>query len=494
MRTDQYYATLFPFGLIEQFLEPPLKFGPAVQECDLYARRRRELAFGFVKQHALLPQNPQSTSAPISVSQSGEGLLRYQSFGAQDGKTFVQRFRERMDQNKNTTRIDVGPIYALTPEEARKKTCSVEFRELIFDVDIFPDYNAFRCCPCAEALKGQPPFICLECWPFLCAAVHALDFLIQMHLGFHECMWLFSGRRGVHCWVLDPAAGLLSESTRRSIATFFRDLSKLNGVLPSVRVDRQPYIEQLYSQILKPRFDVMMAAGRINLSHPETMAVIANAIQPYVSGGQEFLRIMAHLERNPAYSSNAWSSLNVLLESNHHPPLIDLVFYVLFPKIDYNVVPSLKHLLRCPMSVHTGSFGVVVPILLSEFDTINPALLPNLRLPHTLNNFAQWVSRLEKYLWSRHVLANRLVCIFCAKKLPSLLKLTSKMLFDTNLAELQEHLHRVHSIDPETIHQRLNLQQFTLRELIHQCTAQRGSELTDWTRKYELFRKLCEHI
>ena len=136
MRTDQYYATCFPFPLLEQFLEPPLNYE---RPYDPYMRGRRELAFGFMKQQQAIP-DPQAPSI-IKVQAASEGLLRYQSFGAQDGKPFAQRLRERMDQNKNTTRIDVGPIYALTPEEARKRPCGVEFRELIFDIDIFPDYR-----------------------------------------------------------------------------------------------------------------------------------------------------------------------------------------------------------------------------------------------------------------------------------------------------------------------------------------------------------------
>lgn len=488
MRTDQYYATCFPFLLMEQFMEPPLNYE---RPYDSYARGRRELAFGFTKQQQGVA-DPLMPSI-IKVQAASEGLLRYQSFGAQDGKTFAQRLRERMNENKNTTRIDVGPVYALTPEEARKRSCGVEFRELIFDIDIFPDYNPFRRCRCVEAEKGQPPFVCTECWPFLSAAVHTLDYFLQAHLGFHECMWLFSGRRGVHCWVLDPAAGTLNEVTRRSIASFIKELSKLGGIPPSMRIARQACIEHIYSQILLPRFEVMIAANRINISNTETMAVIANAVQTPVSSGREFLRVMAHLERNPEYSASAWTQLKKILADAGHPPLVDLVFYVLFPKIDYNVVPSLKHLLRCPMSVHTGSMGVVVPLLVSEMDSINPAMLPNLRVPHSMNNFAQWANRFQGYLWSRHPLANRLVCLRCANKLPSLLKLTDQMVFDTEPAELREHMHRAHGMDLESTKQ-LDLQQHTLRELIHQRTAQRGTGLTDWTRKYDVFTKLCSQL
>lgn len=485
MRTDEYYRDLFPYDLIEVFSEPPVLFDE--RPMDVERRQRREFAFGYTKRPQQQQTNPDNPRAIVITGKGpSEGLQRYQSFGQEDGKTFMQRFQTRMEEHRNTTRIDVGPVYALPPKTAQKYAAGVEFRELIFDVDIFPDYNPFRMCKCAEAQRGEPPYVCVSCWPYLCAAMHTLDFLLQKRFGFHECMWLFSGRRGVHCWVLDPDAGLLTEATRRNIATLIRSLSRLQGVRPTVWMEHQEYMANLYTDILKPRFDALMEAQQINLSNRDTLGVIANLFS-LASERSDYKLLMARLDNNPPYSHIAWSTM-VLIAAEMKIQLFDLVFFVLFPKIDYNVVPSPVHLLRCPMSVHTGTFGIVVPLTLSEVDELNPNALPNLQNFYSMQSFQRWYDRFDQYLWSRHPLASELVCLVCASEVLSLAKLTRAALFGYDLEAWREHMREKHPGANLT----LPPQNSTLRELIHTRTARSG--LTDWGRKYNLFKQLREQL
>jgi DNA primase catalytic subunit len=39
-------------------------------------------------------------------------------------------------------------------------------------------------------------------------------------LGFKHRMWVYSGRRGVHCWISDERARKLSSEARRAIVSF----------------------------------------------------------------------------------------------------------------------------------------------------------------------------------------------------------------------------------------------------------------------------------
>ncbi|PIO57406.1 DNA primase small subunit, partial [Teladorsagia circumcincta] len=55
--------------------------------------------------------------------------------------------------------------------------------------------------------------VCAKCWRFSSLAV-------QDHFGFKARMWVFSGRRGVHCWVADEKARKLTNAGRSAVAEY----------------------------------------------------------------------------------------------------------------------------------------------------------------------------------------------------------------------------------------------------------------------------------
>ena len=72
------------------------------------------------------------------------------------------------------------------------------------------DYDSIRTC-CSG--KG----ICRRCWGFIAAAVTVLDKTLRDDFGFTHVLWVYSGRRGIHCWVSDREAMDLTDDQRRSI-------------------------------------------------------------------------------------------------------------------------------------------------------------------------------------------------------------------------------------------------------------------------------------
>lgn len=82
-------------------------------------------------------------------------------------------------------------------------------RELVFDIDM-TDYDSIRtCCSGAD--------ICSRCWGFIAAAVQVLDHTIRDQFGFHHLLWVYSGRRGIHLWISDPDALVLTDEQRKAI-------------------------------------------------------------------------------------------------------------------------------------------------------------------------------------------------------------------------------------------------------------------------------------
>ncbi|PIC38916.1 hypothetical protein B9Z55_010775 [Caenorhabditis nigoni] len=99
----------------------------------------------------------------------------------------------------------------------RYRSCRKRTR---FDIDL-TDYDNVRNC-CKEAT------VCPKCWKFMVLAVKILDFLLDDMFGFNARMWVFSGRRGVHCWVGDKKARMLTNNHRSAVATRL-NLFKKNG-------------------------------------------------------------------------------------------------------------------------------------------------------------------------------------------------------------------------------------------------------------------------
>ena len=100
-------------------------------------------------------------------------------------------------------------------------------RELVFDIDM-TDYDEIRTC-CTDKK------ICKRCWGFIAAAVKVLDHglrgklkdiyvssdeLMSETFGYKHLLWVYSGRRGIHCWISDQAALDLNDDQRKNLVTF----------------------------------------------------------------------------------------------------------------------------------------------------------------------------------------------------------------------------------------------------------------------------------
>ncbi|VDN30700.1 unnamed protein product [Gongylonema pulchrum] len=104
---------------------------------------------------------------------------------------------ERELRRANPRKLDIGAVYNHKPRDNKKFADfrAVE-RELVFDIDL-TDYDEIR-----------------TCCTWLSIAVDVLDFLLKKHFGFRHRLWVFSGRRGIHCWVADAVARKLQNAGR----------------------------------------------------------------------------------------------------------------------------------------------------------------------------------------------------------------------------------------------------------------------------------------
>jgi DNA primase small subunit len=113
-------------------------------------------------------------------------------------------------------KIDIGAVFNFAP--SRHLTCSdkkafvpVE-KEMVFDIDMDAYDDVRSCCSGAN--------VCQKCWLYLNVAAKLITDTLREDFDFDNCLWVFSGRRGVHCWICDPEARNMSNEMRTAVTQY----------------------------------------------------------------------------------------------------------------------------------------------------------------------------------------------------------------------------------------------------------------------------------
>ncbi|TIC72494.1 hypothetical protein E3Q00_03942 [Wallemia mellicola] len=173
--TRAYYERLFPFKQMYQFYNVPTR---------LFTNRE----FAFTVKDDI--------------------YLRYLSFS-----TWDEWKKETL--RLNPTRFEIGAVYTARPRDKKSlgpSAFKTKERELVFDIDM-TDYDEIRTCAAGKD-------ICEQCWGFVVAAMRILDTVLRQDFGYKHLLWVFSGRRGIHCWVSDPAARALTDEQRKALVGY----------------------------------------------------------------------------------------------------------------------------------------------------------------------------------------------------------------------------------------------------------------------------------
>lgn len=162
-------------------------------------------------------------------------------------------------------KIDIGAVYAHRPATSSGANTELA-KELVLDIDL-TDY-ARACC----RDKGM----CNRCLPIIKCAIKVLHHVLTTHLGFSKLLFVFSGGRGVHCWVSDALAYTLSSRDRANVAEYFRRLTR----------ERDPEI------------DALLGAYQLELGEPaDNPAVLYDRLFPKLDAG--VTKQTKHLLKSP---------------------------------------------------------------------------------------------------------------------------------------------------------------------------------------------------
>ncbi|OAG31779.1 DNA primase small subunit [Nematocida displodere] len=112
-------------------------------------------------------------------------------------------------------KLDIGAVYATKPATVSLDNPSL-LKELVFDIDL-TDYT--RACCTSKTM-------CNKCFPLVKCAIEVLHHILTVHFGFSKILFVFSGGRGVHCWVSDAVALSLDGKDRVSLAEYIERLGR----------------------------------------------------------------------------------------------------------------------------------------------------------------------------------------------------------------------------------------------------------------------------
>eukprot|EP00742_Colponemidia_sp_Colp-10_P009708 GILJ01010615.1.p1 GENE.GILJ01010615.1~~GILJ01010615.1.p1 ORF type:complete len:481 (+),score=78.17 GILJ01010615.1:955-2397(+) len=356
-----YYSRLFPYKYMFRWLSygnDPKSEDPTVSH-DYFLRRE------------------------FSFTMENDVYIRYLCFVDHEAmKAEMQRMQPR--------KIDIGAVFTVPPKNHNTVKNSADFKafqplekEFVFDIDM-TDYDSVRTC-CSGAA------VCPKCWTFLTVAIKVLDSGLRADFGFQHLLWVYSGRRGVHCWVCDQRARSLTNDGRGAVAEYFHVFTGSENKEKKVNLGEpmHPSLRRAYDEILKPMFEELIAEDNQNLladaAHREKILNMipdedlrADIRQRWGNGGMS--------------ASNKWELLCNMVDKaalkaatghkKRSSPLSrcvpEIVFSYIYPRLDINVSKGLNHLLKSPFSVHPATNRVCIPIDPNRAETFDPTAVGTL--------------------------------------------------------------------------------------------------------------------
>ncbi|KAJ0046698.1 hypothetical protein Pint_05354 [Pistacia integerrima] len=315
----------------------------------------------------------------FSFTLDNDIYLRFQSFNSASEL-------ENAIKEKCPFKIDIGPVYSVDPAKRHayaqggdNNVFSPVERELIFDIDI-SDYDDVRyCCSGAD--------VCLQCWPLMTAAIKVIDTALRDDFGFSHILWVYSGRRGVHCWVCDGKARRLTNEQRGAVADYFRvykgnENSNKKVSLPGPVL--HPFLARSYTDILRELFEEKLLSSQQIFSTEERYEKILSMI-PDESVTSE-LRGKWQENRRSSNDINVsrWELLKHMLQSGKNKAqglrrcVEEIVFAFTYPRLDMEVSKHMNHLLKAPFCVHPKTGRVCIPIDPQNCDEFDPTTVPTL--------------------------------------------------------------------------------------------------------------------
>jgi len=309
----------------------------------------------------------------FSFTTGDDVYIRYLSYESADAF--------RMDLCKKLPyKIDIGAVFTADPRDHKKfKLFEPVQREFLIDIDL-TDYEFLDC----DVKKIET---CDRCWPIMALAARVLNQILVHDFGFEHLLFVYSGRRGIHCWGCDSRARVMSNEVRSAVADYLTP--KLNAATGRLAIAQpmHPSLRRAYDEHLEPFFKTSILGSEQDGGFGELDKEAGQERLLTMLGDEEVkVRFLESWSRGAGAEQSGlekWSNLVKHVHSKKNRALSmvldEIVFSYTFPRLDVNVSKGMNHLLKSPWCCHPKTGRVCVPIDAENAEAFEPWTVPTLR-------------------------------------------------------------------------------------------------------------------
>ncbi len=348
------------------------------QRLQYYSEEEGLYPFALIFKMLTLNGNKQTEGAFISPGSNRVIGLQYDAepYYAHD----FSRYSENTFRSTTLKKTPFGLHMGMHQSPDNSVQLTVTKKELVFDIDI-TDYTRF--CPCNEIKR-----LCSSCWLHIEGSYLILKYILTQQLGYNEkeLLWVFSGSKGIHCFVNSKRALSLSGPERvvlKQLVTIGKtDDTKLKAFILSIK--DQMFLNKIglffHEKVIKKRDLLQYEAFEkfcisiLKLHYNSIASLVENAWKRIDASheeeqNQKVQKTTQSTSKNAEpLSAKKWRTILSLektqqqsLTKNNPLPSHFIAFKLLYPQIDPQPL-IMKHLIKLPFSIHSKTTNIALPI------------------------------------------------------------------------------------------------------------------------------------